>query len=242
LTATPKENNIPGHTIVSVSPADQLLQELNARATKDIKSVWLHIQEKKTFDTDTQNNGILPNGVAIPNEQINDTWYHVNDQGLVIESVSIMRTADGQIVQVGVSSNGTGWNSATDETGPQEQFKIEGLDSNFLNDLKWLEKFGDTAEITNVVLPNSNPGVQIVIATTYDTPVKTVDYSKVSTRAETRAVFDSSTGYLVSKDIVFWFEDGSRRIFSQLKQEITIEPPTDEVLNYLAEKDREVSK
>ncbi len=255
-TSTPilaRQNVPPTLSAVSVSPADQLVQELSVKAaqqvTKELNAkaalgVWLHIHVEEKFDQDAPNNGVLPNGMAIPNQQINDDWYHVNAQGVVIESVSMMRTTDGKIVQVGVASNGTTWNSATSgadpEKRPQELLKLNEL---FLNngDLKRLEKFGSTAKITNVSLPNGDQGVQIAIGAT-SAPAKITNFDKAVTSTEIRTVLDNSTGYMVSQDVVSGFEDGSQRISSQLKQNVTIEPPTDEVLYYLAEKDREVNK
>ncbi|NCP16467.1 hypothetical protein GW866_05420 [bacterium] len=234
--------NAPTPLPVSNASVEQVIQNLNAKSISEIKSTWLHIQERQVFDTDLPNNGVLPNGMAIPNEQINDTWYHVNDQGLVIETVSIMRTTDGQVVQVGVSSNGTGWNSATDEIGAQEQFNLVGLDGGFLGDLMWLETFGKKPELVNITLPNRHPGVQVTILDKFDTPMKGDAYSKPAVSAETRATFDSVTGYLISKETMFWFEDGSSRVFSRVIQEITIESPTTEALSYLDEKERMVSK
>lgn len=247
-------DNMKSSTTTSTLIADQLVQELNTKAAQQVMQeisakstlgTWLHIREEWVFDQDTPNNGVLPNGMAIPNQRIDDIWYQVNDQGSIVKSVTIMRAMDGKIIQVGVASKGTGWNSATHEITPQEQFRLEQglLDFNFLNnDLKWLEKFGNVAEIKDVSLPDNNSGVEIVIGAKNDTPVKTDNYNQPYIRGETRATFDKTTGFLVSRGVIFWFVDGSQREFSQLTQGITIEQPTDEVLGYLAQKDQEVTK
>lgn len=249
-----KGDSMKSSTTTSTLAADQLVQELNIKAAQQVTQeisakstlgVWLHIRQEWVFDQDTPNNGVLPNGMVIPNQQIDDIWYQVNDQGLVVESVTIMRTMDGKIIQVGVASKGTGWNSATHETTPQEQFRLEQglLDSNFLNnDLKWLEKFGNVAEIKDMGLTDNNSGVEIVIGAKNDTPVKTDSYNQPYTRGETRAIFDKATGFLISRGVTFWLMDGSQRKFSQLTQKITIEQPTNEVLGYLAQKDQDVTK
>lgn len=251
---TPSSNGTPSSTTASILSVDQLVQELNAKAVqqvmqelkaKTLLGAWLHIHWTEVFDQDVPNNGVFPNGMAIPNQQINDTWYHVSDQGAVIESVSIMRTMDGKIVQMGVTSKGTSWNSATQEINSQLQLSIDQglLDNNFLsNDLKWLEQFGNVATTGDLTLSNGDLGVEVVIGAKNDTPVKTEAYEKPSVGSETRAVFDLSTGYLLSREVIFWFVDGSQRMFSQLTQEITVAPPTDEVLDYLVQKDREAPK
>lgn len=230
-------------TATSGLTTDQLVQELNARAVAGLRDGWVHIQVNINVDTDLQNSGILPNGNAIPNQQIMDIWYHLNAERLVIEGVTIMRTTDGQIVQVGVSSNDTSWNSGTDEITTFEQYIVNGFDYGFLkNDLQWLEGFGNKAVVTQVVLSGGGEGVQFVIGAKYEKPVVTNDFNKPSNRAETRAVFDSTTGYLVSREVTIWFEDGSQRVFNRLTQKIAFESPTNEVLNFLAEKDRRVNK
>jgi hypothetical protein len=226
-------------TAISGLGADQMVQNLNAQAVTGVRPGWVRIQENIDFDTDSKNRGVLPNGMTIPNRQINDTWYHLNDERLAIEGVDIMRTTDGQIVQVGVSSNSTSWNSATNEVTTSEPIIVNGFDYGFLKkDLQWLEGFGDTAVVTQVVLPGGADGIQIVIGDKYDQPVRTNDYIEPSTRAETRAVFDSATGYLVSREVTVWFEDGSWRVLSSLTQKITFEAPTGEVLNFLSEKNK----
>jgi hypothetical protein len=230
-------------TALSGLNADQLVQELNARAVAGLLSGWVHIQVNKNIDTDLQNSGILPNGNAIPNRQIMDIWYHLNAERLVIEGVTIMRTTDGQIVQVGVCSNDTSWNSGTDDITTSEPYIVNGFDYGFLkNDLQWLEGFGNTAVITQVILPSGGEGVQVVIDAEYEKPIVTNDFNKPTTRAETRAVFDSTTGYLVSREVTVWFVDGSQRVFNSLNQKISFESPTDEVLNLLSENGWRVKK
>ncbi len=76
---------------------------------------WIFIRSTVLYDTDRKNNGILPNGQEIPLSQIIEDWFHVNEEGLVFESVSTMCATDGEFVQTGVYTDGFSWNSATDE-------------------------------------------------------------------------------------------------------------------------------
>lgn len=228
-----------GPVVSSGSEADQLVLEFNAKSTANLRALWIHVQQNIKYDNDLGNNGTLPNGMPIPSAQINDTWYHLDDKGFVTEVVSIMHSEDGEIVQVGVGSNNTGWNSATNEKSPFEQYTIDGFDYGFLKkDLQWLESYGNIPKITNVNLSNGDQGMEIVICAKYDEPVNTNEYDKPSIQAETRAVFDSTTGYLVSRIVTIWFLDGSQRVFSDMIQKVTLESPTDEVLNFLSEKDQ----
>lgn len=221
---------------------EQVIEQLNRKATDAIRSSWVHIREAKKFDTDLPNNGVLPNGVAIPNEQSNDIWYYVDEQGMITKTVSIMHDKDGNIVQVGVGSNGTSWNSATDEVDVQNYLQLEGLDGGFLKELMWLKSFGSNPVMKSVELPNGHPGVQITIIDKFDEPLDGDAYKVPAVAIETVATFDSTTGYLISWEKIFYFQDGARRIFSQITQEVQIEPPTEEVLAYLSEKDRRVER
>jgi hypothetical protein len=225
-----------------VSSADEIVKGLNAKAVQNLKPGWIHVRQQITFDTDTKNNGVLPNGTAIPLSQINDIWYQIDDQGLVIEVVSIMLNSDGQVVQVGVISDGTSWNSATNEIAIADQYKLDGLDNSFLRDLQWLEKFGNLASISQIILPNNQIGLQITIGDKFDQPTKTIDYDKPAIGAETTAVFDQTTGNLISEKIVYIFDDESVRVYKSYTQDIKFEPPAVDVLNYLSEKANEVNK
>ena len=222
------------------SPED-ILREFNLKAIQGLKSGWLHVREEKTFDTDEPNNGVLPNGQSIPNHQLNDIWYHLNEDGLVLELVYIMRNSDGQIAQAGINSDGTSWNSATKEISLWDQFRLDGLDGNFLKDLRRLKEIGNTITVEDMTLPNGGKGILFSIVGPPDKPIQLVNYIKPFIRGETRALFDASSGYLIQKEEIFFFEDGTQRISLSLTQMIQFESPTDEVLNYLSEKAKVVN-
>jgi hypothetical protein len=105
-----------------------------------------------------------------------------------------------------------------------------------------LEKFGNHASITQIILPNNQMGLQITIGDKFDRPTKTNDYDNPAIGAETTAVFDQTTGNLISEKIVFKFEDGSERVYKSFTQDINFEPPTQDVMNYLSEKTNKVNK
>lgn len=228
--------------ITTSGDVERVIEQLNKKATEAIRSTWVHIREVKKFDTDLPNNGVLPNGMAVPNEQINDIWHYIDEQGMITKTISIMRDKDGNIVQVGVGSNGTSWNSATGEVDGQDYFQLEGLDGGFLRELMWLKSFGSNPVMKSVELPNGHPGVQVEIVEKFDEPLDGDDYKVPIVGAETVATFDSITGYLISWEKIFYLQDGSKRVFSRLIQEVQIEPPTEEVLTYFDEKERRVGR
>jgi hypothetical protein len=84
--------------------------------------------------------------------------------------------------------------------------------------------------------------LQITIGDKFDQPTKTIDYDKPAIGAETTAVFDQTTGNLISEKIVYIFDDESVRVYKSYTQDIKFEPPAVDVLNYLSEKANEVNK
>lgn len=224
----------------SLASAFEMVENLNNKALSQLPVGWMHLREEKVFDTDAENNGVLPNGVAIPNHQINDIWYRLDASHHVVESVTIMRTAEGEIVQVGVYSNGTGWNSATEVTEPSEPTVLNALDGQFLWGLK---KLGESSHQPQIIEEMSTDGIRFVIKERFDdNPMQLMDYKLPVIQAETRATFDQEKGYLLSKEVVFQFLDGSERASQSLKQEITFEKPTEEALSYIAKKEAEATK
>jgi len=66
---------------------------------------------------------------------------------------------------------------------------------------------------------------QITASEKFSVPYKSVDNDLPATGAETRTLFDETTGTLLKKVITFWFEDGSERTFLEMTQKISNESP-----------------
>lgn len=223
--------------------ASEMVKNLNNKAMSKLPVGWIHIREEKIFDRDTENNGVFPNDIAIPNHQINDIWYCLDESHQVVESVSIMRSAEGEEIQVGVYSNGTAWNSATRVVEPSEPYVLNALDGQFLWDLNKLGESDLQPQITEEMLPDGRKGLRFVIQDKFeDKPLQLADYKLPVIQAETRALFSQDDGYLHNKEVVFRLLDGSERVSLSLKQEITFEEPPAEVLSYLEMKEKEAQK
>lgn len=231
-TPPPVESAVSASESVSVA---QTITDLNAKAARSIPAGWVHIVQTQTFDIDQPNNGVLPNGAVIPLAQQMDIWYEVDAHGTILKTITLLRNAaDGSIVQVGLSDGKMSWNSATDETSADtEQLRVDGFDGGFLDELRWLSSFGVQPKMTAIELPNGQAGLQIELRYDYDAPTETVDYQTAIVRTETIAVFDVTTGYLVTRQQINWFEDGSQRVFSTLTQTVNIgEIPDEEIMSY----------
>lgn len=213
----------------------EMLQALNGRALAALRPGWVHLHEEKHYFTEAENNGVLPNQVAIPNDQIIDTWFNIRADRRILQSVSIMRTMDGQIVQVGVFSNGRAWNSATNEVQTEEPFRLEGFDYNFLRELQRLQAFGAKVEMREQKTPDGGEGTLFIVRLLSGAPEKFDDFSRPVIASERRGLFSKESGYLIEEEVIFTFDDGSQQIYSRVTQEIKFEPPADEALNYLAQ-------
>ncbi|MDH3944491.1 MAG: hypothetical protein OEV06_10400, partial [Anaerolineae bacterium] len=215
--------------------AIEMLEALNEKASASLQEGWLHIRVEEIFDEEISN-GVLPNGITIPNKQINDLWFHLDNNHMVYQAVSIMQSIDGEIVQIGVGSNGTAWNSATDAFDESSTPSVlTGLDSGFLRDVTFVPDFGKPLEVE--VTRVSDTEVVFTAVERFDIPItNSVDYEIPIVGTEITAVFDPNTGYLVTMETVIRFEDGSERVFRWLKQEISFEEPPAEILRLLAEK------
>lgn len=216
--------------------AIEMLEALNEKASASLQAGWLHIRVEEIFDEEISN-GVLPNGITIPNKQINDLWFHLDNNHMVYEAVSIMQSIDGEIVQIGVGSNGTAWNSATDAFDESSTPSVlTGLDSGFLRDVTFVPDFGKPLEVEVTRVSDTEVVFTAVDKPDIPMPITNSDYETPIIETVITAVFDPNTGYLVSMETVFRFADGSERVFRWLKQEISFEEPPAEILRLLAEK------
>ncbi|RMF28464.1 MAG: hypothetical protein D6759_15780 [Chloroflexi bacterium] len=78
----------------------QAVQTLVARWSDTLLqgSGWLHMVTHHTRNKDRVSS--LPNGQAIPLNYILETWYRLDDRREVVEAITLMRSEEGQPVQV----------------------------------------------------------------------------------------------------------------------------------------------
>ncbi|HIE25378.1 MAG TPA: hypothetical protein EYP74_05185, partial [Anaerolineales bacterium] len=154
------ENTVPSEVLVVQSdvqrdvltqPPEEMLQSLNAKAVENIKSGWIHVHTEKVFDVDDENIGVFPNGVVLPLHQIEDSWFFLNEEMLVIKMVSLVKNNAGEIVQFGVYKNGTIQNSVFDEQNQQEPYLLGNLDGGLTRDLSRAEEYGAVVKVNTFV-------------------------------------------------------------------------------------------
>jgi hypothetical protein len=187
---------------------------------------WIHVQETTSYDIDQENNGVLPDGQVIPLSYITDTWYHINSDGLVEESVSIMKSNDGaKTLQTSIFTDNKSWSSSDNQEMPQKPYSLGALDHNFFADVQDISK-------RLSIQPEQEVSENIstfAITEKLDQPLLTVDYKMPVYSISTFASFDSTTGLLVEIKRIMRFENGSERNYFHvtMKTETGIEPPKD---------------
>jgi hypothetical protein len=217
-----------------VPPLEQLAS-LNEKASAlTTQPGWIYIRSETVYDTDTENNGVLPNGMEIPLAQVSEEWYHINEAGLVDQSVSAMYNVDGETVQIDVVNNGVSWNSATDETTDWSPYAF-GDTSGGLADLAQsaLEETGQTLEMVTEKVNGRNVST-FTLPYTLTPPLKFPDYDQTATEITTIVSLDNKTGLAVAYTQVMTLEDGSQRTFYHTDVEFQADAtPPDEILALL---------
>lgn len=218
----------------SDSPAD-FFRLLKSKTLVAVRSNWVYFEENRKSDVDVPDFGTFSNEQVIPAESVMEQWMFVNEAGIVEQSISIQRTMDGKVVQAGVFSEGTAWNTASDEIIPREPLPFEldyGLRFNLNNpDLK----------LSHSIEPDGKQQVQFTLTKVEDPPSSTREFVHAVQASENRYTFDEETGFLVRFESIAHLQDGSQRAFATIQVVIKpgINPPPD-VLEYLKKKqDRE---
>lgn len=223
---------------VQSSAVLQIFQDLNNKAQAKIGEGWLYMRVSEKFDTDPPKE---EGGVQLV-DTTGDYWYYINATGFVERFVTITRTMDGEIQQVGIYSDGTTWNTMVDEIEKMEPFFFEnphyGLPYGF--------KSPDFKR-NDITLEDGSRAIEFTYSLKEEEPFYAFDYS-ASARVESMSyeyIFSSDTGLFVSEKVIVQLEDGTQRVFLYLqmeKVEFNAEPPS-EVLKYFdLKKTREEQK
>lgn len=219
-----------------VSTPELVFQELNSKALTSVKGGWLYVNEYMTHDVDP-----LPaiEGLIPLVDTNTDMWYYINSSGVVEKFVTIERTMDGQIAQVGIYSNGTAWNTMVDEIISVETLLFEEI----LYGLPYSHLISPDLAIS-YILKDGLSSTEFTITVVEKEPVDMLDYDKALVSMEHRYIFDTVTGFLVGKKTIAHLEDGTQRESDniQVVVKLGIEPPPDVLEYFEIKKDREEQK
>lgn len=206
----------------TVSPQEQLAILSQKATALSSQPGWVFVRSTIHYDTDRPNNGVLPNGQEIPLAQVFECWYHVNEDGLVFESVTTMFTLDGKIVQESVFANGVLWGSALDETSTQTPYFLTNMDGGFGNLARdFTAKTGQEPEVSVTEL-DGRIVYTFTVFEVHEGGMIFVDFDKPVAKTIKIASFDAETGFILQEEVISAFTDGTERTFSQANHEILI--------------------
>ncbi len=237
----PPEVAAPGESDIesadsSLSPQEQLAILSQRAVALTSQPGWVFVRLITISDTDHPNNGILPDGNIIPSSNVVESWYHVNEDGLVYEDVGTMFTLDGEVVQTGVFAGSSSWNSATDEKSYMAPY--------FLGEMSDLasraqEMIDRTGQMPDMVVTETD-GKKIYTFTVHykpDEPIYGSDFDQAVTEIITIVSLDDDTGLPIQYDQIMVLEDGTERAFYRTSIEIQIgATPPEGVVNLIEER------
>lgn len=182
---------------------------------------------------DKDNTSSLPNGQPIPLNYVSDTWYRLDEQGLVVQAVALMRSEDGKLVQASTFRDNTWRNLTLGEKWSGEPFVLR-LDLGFSADAARAQAWGITLSQRTITMAGQTV-LQFTLHDAFDSPVLLEGYSQPVVSAERRAYFDPRSGAPLMLERVLVMADGQERVVERVGQiavQQDVEPPA-EVLTLL---------
>jgi len=208
---------------------DELLTQINHYRQKAqeqfplIQAGWYH----STWTVDNAvGGGSMPNGEPIPAQYTSESWYYVDDKGMVIRVITLMKTPEGKVFQAGVIDGGKGRNSAFSEVTDNKPYPFTDLLNGGYDEIK------SNADLIPAALREVADRVEISFVEAYQQPVKMVGLDQEIIQSEIRFTIDPNTGLVTKREVLSTFVDGAQRVmmsnaFSPLT---AVAQPTDEAL------------
>lgn len=213
----------------------QKMKDLKKKVeTKHLKAGWIHISSTQSIDN---SKGLyqLPDGTALPNEYINEYYWHLDKDFIRFEGVQFMKSLDGKILQTGVLKDKK-WKN--DDVPPYEP-SAPNLDwgaSQYVEQILSGSDLGGknvAISIQDTTL-NGNAAQLFEIKSIYGTPVPIGNFDKPVTTFAFKFFF-SLDGKLLQWQAVNVLADGSE-VTSFNSYDYVIESginPPSEILEYL---------
>lgn len=163
-TTTPSsENSTP---IIVENPPDQqtIISEVQALTTRWRESLlaspgWVHVTLHLFSPED---HGSLPNGQPILNDRLDESWYLLDDFGMVVTSIFTMNDLDGNPFQISVVQDGVARNLTLGEENSFDSYPLE-LDNGFAQHAGQSPALGNNLTRRQITLDDGRPAVQFTI-------------------------------------------------------------------------------
>ncbi len=199
--------------------AESLYKKAVTLAEKYVKSYksqpgdWYHWQTVVSDHSAVQM--VYPDSAPIPATTIHESWYTLNQQGMIENGLYLVKNQDGQILQQVVYRQNVAYNltfpditpvkMTTDSFGSQPYF-----DFDFLKDMR---KSIDTDAFTNLEAKTidiaGKPALQFALQWEYETPVNFIEFLEPAQSVTTRLAFDIETGASNHIETTYHLIDGT---------------------------------
>lgn len=205
-------------TAISDNEIKKEVQTLTTRWENAVLQVpgWFHIVTQHDRNKDQVGN--LPNGQPIPLDYVSDTWYQLNDEGVVVAVVAMMKEMGGQLVQVGTFRDRIWRNLTLNEEWPGEAFTPR-LDFGFSKEVAQVQPSALNRQEETIA------GRSVLIFTIHNDfarPIQMEGYKKPITTADISAAFDPQTGQMLYLERVLVTVEGERWV-AQRVDVLTVE-------------------
>jgi hypothetical protein len=174
---------------------------------------WLHVKEQ--VDQDDLGLGNLPNGVPIPQDYISESWYLLDSSGVVVAAVSIISDLEGREVQKSLFEEGAWRNLTFDFKSPEESFTPK-LDHGVSRDIASVGSSGITSFDSREATASGRPVLEVTTSEEFEPSTKFEGFPSEVSVVLKRAVFDRSTGELISYETVLRTIDGQDKVVSRV--------------------------
>jgi hypothetical protein len=188
--------------------ADQIHAQVEHWAAPYLSEGWLHINS--VVSTDVDNQSILPNGAAIPDEYVTDDWYLLDKSGSVLEAVSIMSDTSGKVIQQTVLKDSEWINLTLNDRSPAFLPFSPQLDSGFA---QISDSLYQSLEQTSGTL-NNRPVNICSVREVHTNLANIAGYDQPAKATAVRGYFDAENSSFMRMDTIISLADGSERVNS----------------------------
>jgi hypothetical protein len=192
-----------------LSRNDAIIKEAQALITKAettyLKEGWLHLSSQTEIFVTTQK--AFSDGTPIPTKWTNDSWYLLDEKGMVIKAISIQDTGDPVTSQTSVYQDGMWKNISLGTSDEQESYKLS-FDSGFLSSAITYNQINTlSSEETSVQGQNA---IVYTITDKYKDPISFgKDDGAKYTAGVIKFYFDRNSGVELQTENYYIREDGS---------------------------------
>jgi hypothetical protein len=235
----------PGHQLMLATPgpgdAERAagITSLISNWTEPLifSSGWLHVKER--VDQDDLGLGSLPDGEPIPQDYISESWYLLDGSGVVVAGISMIMDLEGQEVQKSLFEEGAWKNLTFDFRSPEESF-TPLLDHGVSRDIMSAGSSGITSFDSSDATVADRPVLEVTTTEEFDPSTRFEGFPSELSAVLKRAVFDRTTGALITYETILRTVDGQDKVVSRTTVLVVekVDAPPGELMSLFKEEPR----